>query len=261
MKFPDFIIIGAMKCGTTALWHNLNRHSSISMGKNWHDPKRASTEIRFFNNGKPYKNWEKGAEWYKSLFEGTCCGEKSANYIESKEAMRRISDLIPQVKLILCVRNPVDRAYSEHNMYIAGGKKRSSINAVFSPSSSHRKKGNYMKILRKNVFPFFDREQLHIVIQERMKAETNQEMNKIYEFLGLAPYYSLTETVHAKERDQPVVSTNRGFVPGVRNNYKTWATEYPPLKSEIRRKLIKSYKADNEELFEFLGFRVQEWDS
>ena len=115
-KFPDFIIVGAMKCGTTVMWHNMNIYPGITMGNNWEDPKKASTEIRFWNNGDPYHTWEKGLEWYKNLFNGECCGEKCANYIESIAAMKRISENIPNVKIILNVRNPVDRVYSEFNM-------------------------------------------------------------------------------------------------------------------------------------------------
>jgi len=117
-KFPEFIIIGSMKCGTTAMWRNMSKHPKITMCKNPEDPKQTSTEIRFWTNSAPHHNFDKGINWYKNLFSGECCGEKDADLIRSKKAMELISKYIPDVKLILTVRNPVDRAFSEYNMSV-----------------------------------------------------------------------------------------------------------------------------------------------
>lgn len=63
MKFPDFIIIGAAKCGTTPLWFNIDKHPDITMA-----PRRPGKTEMYFWGTKNYKL--KGIEWYKGKFSG-----------------------------------------------------------------------------------------------------------------------------------------------------------------------------------------------
>jgi len=249
-KFPDFIIIGAMKCGTTVLRHNLDRHPEITMGRNRDDPKATSTEIRFWNDGLPYRNWKRGFDWYKENFEGKISGEKCANYLESKKAMRRISKHLPDVKLIACVRNPADRAYSQYRMSILGagaGKYRSFEHALRKNKAFFRN-GLYYRQMRDHVLPYFSRERLFVAIQERMKADTPGEMAKIFQFLGAGACDLEVEEVPFSERD--------GSVEG----FRKWQSGYGPMEDETRRTLVEKYRGENERLFEFLGHSVDEWE-
>ncbi len=254
MKFPDFVIIGAMKCGTTVLWHNLNKHPGINMCKNWEDPKIASTEIRFWNNGDPHRTWDKGIDWYKNLFSGSCCGEKSANYIEEFTTMRRLYEHVPSVKLILNIRNPVDRAYSEYQM------QRHRLSKSFDMSLAGQRgylyRGLYYLQIMNNIMPFFLKENLHIVIQERMKTDTNGELNKVCDFLGVDHY-----DLEVKETTAEI-ATNRSLdlnEDGKVKSYKVWSSKYELLDPEMRESLVKYYKDHNEKLFEFLGNGIKEW--
>lgn len=255
MKFPDFIVVGSMKCGTTVLWHNLNKHPDINMGKNWEDPKVASTEIRFWNNGVPYRAWERGFDWYKDLFEGKLCGEKCANYIEERSTMDRMAHYIPNVKLVLCIRNPVDRAYSEYQM------QRDKINRPFNIGLARERgylyRGSYYTQIANHILPFFSKENLHIIIQEQMKNDTNKIMNELYTFLG-AESYEL-ETLATTQK----IAADRGLdlrEDSKVNNYKVWSSEYEPLSDTIRKDLFGFYKPHNEKLFNFLGYEIGEWN-
>ncbi len=247
-KLPDFVIIGAMKCGTTVLWYNMNQHPQITMGKNWQDPKKTSTEIRFFNNAGPYRNWKKGVEWYKTCFKGDFGGEKCANYIESKEAISRIKKVVPDAKLILCARNPVDRAYSEYYMQLhtQPGKNRGGFDKAMS-SRGYRERGMYFNMLKSNVLPFFDKEQVHISVQEWMKKDTDKEVNKIYKFLGLPPAWAGVTSVTFKERNTTVAQ------------YKTWDSGYEPMSDKARKALVEFYKPHNDKMLEWLGYDIPEW--
>ena len=256
MKFPDFIIIGAMKCGTTVLWHNLNRHPYINMCKNWEDPKVASTEIRFWNNGEPHKTWDKGIDWYKSLFDGDCCGEKSANYIEESISMGRMTEYIPNVKLILNIRNPIDRAYSEYQM------QRAKINRPFDMDLVNQRgylyRGMYYQQINSNVLPFFPKESLYIVIQERMKNNINYELAKLCDFLEVRPHnFEIEETTAAKATDRSLDLNEDGRV----RLYKKWHSEYKPMSMEMGKNLSQYFKKHNENLFKFLGYEIMEWES
>ena len=162
-RLPDFIIAGFMKGGTTVLWHNMNQHPDIAMGKNWEDPKKASTEIRFFNNGGPHHTWKKkGIEWYKTIFDKDAkkVGEKSANYIESKIAMERIFTTCPKAKIILCIRNPTYRAYSEYQMQLhtSPNKWKGFKNIVTRTKLPIIPKGHFYDTIKQNVLPFFSKD-------------------------------------------------------------------------------------------------------
>lgn len=249
-KFPDFIIIGAMKCGTTVLWRNLDKHSGIFMGKNYEDPKKTSTEIRFWNNGGPHHTWKnKSIEWYKTLFSGDCCGEKSANYIESKVAFERMREHIPDVKLVFCVRNPVNRAYSEYNMQLktSPGKNTHGFDKAAN-RAGYRKRGRYLGILESNVLPFFPKDQIYIVIQERMYSDVEFEINKLSDFLGVKHVDLPVEKVSFKKRDKEMCV------------YRKWKTEYEDMRSETRKMLVDYYAEHNRKFFDFLGFEIKEWE-
>lgn len=255
MKFPEFIIIGAMKCATTVLWHNLNKHPEIMMGKNTEDPKKASTEIRFWNNGQPHKTWNKGIDWYKNLFDGDVCGEKCANYIENKRAMKRMSQHIPDVKLVLCVRNPVDRAYSEYNMQ----KNRRGLNFfdfLVAKKYGYLKRGLYHKQIVENVLPFFKKEQLYILIQEKMKENTNTELNKLYRFLGVSEFNLNVKKVTSKEATDRNLDLKKD---SQLQFYKNWNSKYDQMSYSVRTQLNNYFKEPNKCLFNYLGYKIKEW--
>ena len=119
---PTFIIAGAGKSGTTALWAYLNQHPEICMSR--------IKEPMFFTNLLGYRQggsieapvyegrYKSGLEWYEKLF-AKCCqkralGEASTAYMYAKDAAGLIKKTLPEVKLIFLLRNPVDRLYSNY---------------------------------------------------------------------------------------------------------------------------------------------------
>lgn len=254
MKFPNFIIIGSMKCATTVLWHNLNKHPDINMGKNLEDTKIASTEIRFWNNGVPYRTWAKGIDWYKNLFDGVFCGEKCANYIEEQSTMKRMSEYIPNIKLILCIRNPVDRAYSEYQMQKQKITKPLDMNLAQQRGYLYR--GLYHYQIVNHVLPFFPKKNLYVMIQEKMKKDTSKELNKLYKFLGASQYDLTAKKITSEEATNRELDLNKDSKV---KNYKVWTTKYEPMSSELRSSLVGYYKPYNNELFKFLGYEIEGW--
>ena len=114
---PDFIIIGAAKSGTTSLYDYLIQHPSVHSAL-W-------KEIYFFDRYFP-----RGMDWYRSNFPYSfqkfiftkflkkkfLTGEATPTYIHHPLAPKRISEILPTIKLILLLRNPIDRAYSHYQM-------------------------------------------------------------------------------------------------------------------------------------------------
>ena len=185
MKFPDFIIAGFMKCGTTQLFLNLNKHPGITMCKPA-GPIRpgisGGIEMRFWG----LQNWSKGIGWYKSRFQGDVCGEKSPDYVGYRKCMRLMAKHAPDSKLLIGIRNPTSRAYSHYQMNLQ--QKR--VSWPFTLSNCRQKQkiylrlGKYYEIITKNVLPFFPREQVYIYICEKMKNNLTEEMKKLCEFIG-----------------------------------------------------------------------------
>ena len=113
-SFPDFIIIGAQKSGTTSMYAYLEQHPDIIGSLN--------KEIHFFDGGTNPKvdNFKKGINWYKAHFplcenvENKKIFEASPLYIFSPLVPKRIANYIPKVKVIALLRNPSDRAISHY---------------------------------------------------------------------------------------------------------------------------------------------------
>jgi len=108
---PGFLIIGAQKSGTSSLHHYLSVHPELVKG--------SVKEIHFFNRDS---NFKKGFSWYEKHFVHPAARNKlfyeaTPNYLYSKQAAERIYKYRPGIKLIILLRNPVDRAYSAWNMY------------------------------------------------------------------------------------------------------------------------------------------------
>ena len=122
MILPNFIIFGAIKSGTGALYQYLSHHPDIFMSP--------LKEPRYFarvetTNDLPSKNRKKHIgvstlDEYSNLFSRVkhekAIGEASSNYIYSKHAAEKIKNTIPDVKLIVSLRNPVDRAWAHYQM-------------------------------------------------------------------------------------------------------------------------------------------------
>jgi hypothetical protein len=107
---PNFLIIGAARCGTTTLYSYLAEHPQIFL------PASKRPEPHFFYREDEYA---KGLQWYQkryfSAWSGqTAVGEASTSYIFGPEVAQRLKENLPDVKLIALLRNPMDRAFSNY---------------------------------------------------------------------------------------------------------------------------------------------------
>jgi Sulfotransferase domain len=129
---PEFLIIGVQKGGTTSLYRYLEQHPRVASA--------FAKEVHFFDNHTHDYKYGKGLSWYRSHFaynlskfypsfiprSNLVTGEASPDYIFDVHAPQRIAEALPQAKLIILLRNPVDRAYSHymHNVRAAWDRKR-----------------------------------------------------------------------------------------------------------------------------------------
>jgi hypothetical protein len=214
MRLPDFLIIGAAKSGTTTLYKYLCQHPQIYMS----EPK----EPNFFADNKTYA---KGLDWYASLFSQAesyqVCGEASTFYtlnlaseLEQKlqpvpvsECAERIAQILPNVKLIYIMRNPIDRAYSHWVHYIRicqyvdlkqNSGKRYVTQEVESFEDSIRRQSqdldnsNYMERIDQYL-NFFPRESFLFLFMDDLIHETADTLRKVCNFLEIDDEIDLTK--------------------------------------------------------------------
>ena len=252
MKFPDFIIIGVAKCGTTPLWYNLDKHPDITMAPR--SETRGKTEMYFWGT----TNYtDKGIDWYKKKFRGKVTGEKTPAYHGRKLPFIQMKKHIPDLKLIMCIRNPVDRAYSNWKMNRKGGK----VSADFSHNlflKRYAKIGKYINSINSNVLSVFNRDQLYVCITEWMKKDTVEEMNKIYDFLNIPRVDIERRRVNISPEKYPVKVMSE-----IRKEawYRVWDQYSDSVSGNLRKTMLKYYEGSNKQLFDFLGYDIPEWKS
>lgn len=220
---PDFIIIGAMKSGTTSLHNILAHHEKVFIPKEeiyFFDVDDIDQHPDFFvptKDGWTYHDFDadfaKYLAWYRSLFEkaspGQLLGEDTTTYLGSKVAPARIARLLPNVKLIALLRDPVTRAYSHywHNV-TAGRVTRSFEDTLRTSSGNYYERGNYFEQLLRYK-SFLDQGRLKVIIFEKLLRDTQEVIDDVCAYLGLTTSLDIrqVETHHNAAR-APL------FVPG-----------------------------------------------
>jgi hypothetical protein len=182
---PNLIIIGAMKCGTSALHRYLGLHPEISMS----DEK----ELDFFIEGR---NWKKGLAWYESMFTGKAkiYGESSPNYTKYptvKNVPARMHAIVPDAKLIYMVRDPIDRIISQ---YIHNRRSdletrpieealRGSNGTPMEETRYVRRSKYYMQL--QQYLEYFPKSSILIITQEDLFNRRQDTLRGVFRFLGV----------------------------------------------------------------------------
>ena len=245
---PDFLVLGAQKAGTTALYAYLRWHPGIT-GPSW-------KEVSFFD-----RHWWRGEGWYRGQFPlrsgGQIVGEASPSYLFHPLAPERARTLVPDARLIALVRNPVDRAYSQYQHAVALGREPLSFEDALAAEDERTRgevdrlvadprafsrawwdhtyvaRGRYAEQLERwlRVFP---REQLLVVATEELGAAPGETYAASLGFLGAAPY-TLAQYPRVFDRD------------------------YAPMAPGTRAALAATFAEPNRRLEELLG-RSFGWD-
>jgi Sulfotransferase domain len=249
---PDFIVIGAQKAGTTALYAYLRWHPGIG-GPSW-------KEVSFFD-----RHWRRGEAWYRGHFPNSLrawlaqrsngrrllVGEASPSYVFHPLAPQRVHDLVPDVRLIVLLRNPIDRAYSHYQHEVALGREplpfeealddeeermRGELELMTADPSyfsyawwnyTYLARGRYAEQLER-WYAVFPREQILVVSSTDLDDRPGETYGEILEFIG-------TE------------SHELGSYP------RLFRREYSPMSARTRARLAAYYAEPNRRLYELLG--------
>lgn len=259
---PHFLVIGAQKCGTTSLIKNVDLHPDVYITKYFLEG-HTFGEVFFFDFPP---QWKKGLDWYKSLFmKGKICGEKTPNYIFKNQAMKRIHNVIPEVKLIVCLRCPVTRLISQLNMRRMNPKMKHLMISDILNNQEYIGRGFYYSQLKENVFKYFPVEQVKIIIMdEKYQLKINDESRKLAckgnRNKGEHGKVLLDESQHTKSiMDQVFDFLDLPRIDGEFNYYYVRTTTNLEV-SDKEIKLLKGiYQEENEKLFQVLGREIKSW--
>jgi hypothetical protein len=215
-NLPDFIIIGAPKAGTTALYRYLGTHPDIYMtpvkeprymafpGRR---PDYRGNAARAFNNAVVWRSEE-----YSRLFDGRrhekAAGEASPLYLWSEEAPQTMLRLVPHAKLIAILRDPVSRAYSHfcHNRRL-GREPHAAFRAAldaeadriadgWNPNFEYRGRGLFGRQIARYL-DRFPREQLLILLQDDLKKRPAETLASVCRFVDVDDRFAFdTSTRH-----------------------------------------------------------------
>jgi len=257
-SLPDFLIIGAKKSGTTSLYRYLSMHPNVQSS--------ATKEIGFFD-----RYFEKGENWYRMNFPSKgnqneensdrfkkITGEATPTYIYHPHAPKRVSKLLKNIKLIVILRNPIDRAYSQYNMEANNHPNEKLTFEEAIEQEPERLEGEFEKMKNdenyfsnnyhtfsyitssiyadqlERWFKYFPREQFLIINGDELKKDSNGIYKKTLNFLKLSEY---------KLEKYEAVGKRK----------------YPSMKPETRENLVEFFKPHNKRLYELLGIDFG-WD-
>jgi hypothetical protein len=191
---PNFLIIGAMKSGTTSLYHHLRTHPDVFMPRN--------KEPEFFANDAI---WARGAQWYESLFADgrgkKALGEASASYTKYpyfKQVPQRIASLVPSMKCLYLLRSPIERIYSHylHNIY-AGIETEPFARAILDRPLYIQASLYYNQI--EQYLQHFPRAHLKVLLLEELQQAPAKTVKEVFTFLSIDPEFTppnLSEVKH-----------------------------------------------------------------
>lgn len=255
MRLPDYIIVGAQRCGSTSLHNWLRAHPDVAAVGH---PLR---EMAFFAYPRYYKRgvaWY--ANWFKDVAPGMLVGEKSPLYFDHLLVPKRVRAACPAVKLIVVLRNPVDRAYSHYWKAVAKGFETLPFARALQAEAcrlageraqglpfwregyylSHHHvrayflRGRYVAHLRR-WFASFPRSQICIVKSEDLFSKNAGELRRVENFLGLK-----------------AVAPRR---------FPRWqGGKYPVMDMRQRGRLTAAYSTYNKRLAKLLGDNKWLWN-
>jgi hypothetical protein len=300
VALPDFLVIGAPKAGTTALHAALAGHPALYMSP--------IKEPKFFlSDGPPptrggpgdaltYREHVWKRDDYEALFDaapaGTLRGESTPLYMYDRDAMRRIRDLIPHVRLIAIIRDPVERAHSNWtHLWSAGlepvgdfvqacGEEDRRIAAGWASFWHYTALGRYGEQLE-HIFSLFPREQVYVIRYRQLVDKPTATLDGIFGFLGVGqgvvtevPRQNVTAHPEATLAHRAVAQALRagsavgrflpGFTPdavtgGLERFLQRHHRERQPLSWPQRQELIPRFEADLELLGRVLDADFSDW--
>jgi len=246
-SLPQFLIIGAQKAGTSSLYSHLIQHPEVLAA--------TRKETGFFS-----QKYEKGSSWYRTRFpsienidRGFVSGEATPEYFFHPHAARRIHHLLPDIRLILLLRNPVERAISHYYHCVKKGHEKLALEDALNAEDqrikdataeminddkiysldwqrySYKARGIYCRQLER-YYDYFKRGQILIIHSKDLYESPAKVMKTVQDHIGISDFEGFDFSIK-----------NKG-------NY-----EKSMIPEHVYPMLENYFTEHNEELFEMTG--------
>lgn len=291
VTLPNFIIIGAAKAGTTALYWYLAEHPDVFMSR--------VKETFYFAYGldaagnllygdpEAHRFPVRTLSEYEALFADAdgalAIGEASPIYLECPQAAGRIRSLIPDARLICTLRHPVDRAYSDFQMYLRRrGRRLDPARDLTADAAWARPDSRWMAVSRYHeqlvrYFDLFPREQLHVILSGDLKGHPVESVQQLYGFVGVdATFTPDFDTPHNVGGIPVSALLEKVFTsPAIRTALEPWLPDRaanwfrrlrtramrkaPALPPDLRAELTSRFRDDILRTSELIGRNLDHW--
>jgi hypothetical protein len=268
-RLPAFMVIGAVKAATTWISDQLRHHPALWLPK---------AEPHFFSS-----EYHRGLDWYKSLFADApadrIVGEKSADYLAHPAAAARIARLLPDIPLIVQLRDPVDRAYSDYCMLYRRGMVGGDPRRYFErghPAGSRFLEGGRYALHIQRLFHHLPGAKLKVILYEDIRREPEAVIGEVCRHIGV-PVHVTPEAAADRRNDsrtpmlplpmRRMLRHARPILDPLRSNPLlararaaiARPVRYPPLTEELRATLCDYYREDVRALAGILGRDMTAW--
>jgi hypothetical protein len=264
-RLPTYIIAGAMRSGTTALNSYLREHPDVAVS--------STKEVHFFDSF-----YDRGVEWYREQFphseSARAVGEATPNYMFSTTALDRIKETLPDVKLVVMLRNPIDRAYSHYWHDKARGKTEGDFGENVKREMDGDQGLNYIARGRyraqiEHILERFPPTALHVEVFEDMVDRPDDLYASVCRFIGVdhsfrpeslgAPVNNFVEfrSLALRHASQKLPGRLRDVIGRLNTKRKE---SYPPMPARLRNRLADEFATANQGLEELIG-RSLSWDA
>lgn len=281
---PNLFLVGAPKCGTTALHDYLAQHPDVTMSEP-KEPHYFCTDV-----DAPFAIRDRAA--YEALFaraSGRVVGESSATYLYSRVAAQKIHETYPEAHIIAMLRNPLEMLPSLHSQKRVNGTEEFATFAEALAAEPKRKAG---LLEARGAFPYyydaaryaeqltryrerFPAAQLHVIVFDDFKRDAGAAYAEVLRFLGLEPFTPNFRIVNRNKRvrsralhdvlQNPRSPVNR--LPRPLNTFTYKALDRlnsavetrVPLEAEIAEQLRRDFTPEVERLSELLGRDLSHW--
>jgi hypothetical protein len=275
MTLPTFLGVGSPRAGTTWLNTLLPSHPDV------YTP-TLRDEINFFD-----KYYDRGLSWYETLFPPPehaaryqAIGEISPQYLECDECPERIFTTLPESKLIVMLRHPVNRAYSQYGMFVQRWNYRGSFEDFLAAKPRALERGFYSRYL-KRYLRYFDRSRILALVFEDAVTDIFKTKKNLAEFLDIAvdKFPSSAGNGKVNPSSVPKYQFLCGFVAKTGRQFRRWHLEpvvdfvmrtgiprilargnpLPPLNEDLKQQLSQLYQAEFDELEQCLQIDLSCW--
>lgn len=295
MPKPTFLVLGAPKCGTTSVYYYLKQHPDVYLCRK---------EVHFFAHGDPLyqditvQTWEEYLSLFDDADDASAIGEVAVRYLYSETAFKKIKKYLPGGKLLVFLRDPVERAFSHFLMrFRTGGMvpedgtvpSEEEIREEFDEKKDYVERSLYYKHMKK-YFEKFPSNNISVFLLEDIKSNPNGTIRDVFKFIGVDGEYSVNTDKQynvstVDDYNSLLVTLRRnkflrylrgsrivkrlisGLIPRSLLDRLEWRRagssksikEVVDLPPDVRRRLVRYYEDDITKLEDLIGRDLSHW--